>query len=382
MAWVDMRCPKCGEILPDFVDSCYTCEYKFIAKEYDPQTYPDTRKRDKELWKYKYDTMNYPNREFGYAFDYKLIDWSDIVLMNNIKDIYDDEGKIKENLTFEEELKHYNIARPTKPSGLPENYEKYVNRLKYKAEYFENLAFIFFFVPAIISFILVYCCRDWPLILDLTPLCLMFLFPVMIEAGKSSREELDRLLPRLKQYEEAEMDFTAYAKKEITRFKRMEEFQNMVKRKCQKSRSGEIISGDPEMVCIFNKGEYNQCEYNLTSFYARIMENKVDSAQMNQVIQELSQMTGILPRELKKFIYETKITGMFPEKYQGKTIEEEKEEREAIAIARAESRIVRCPKCGCQDIGVLNRGYDPFWGWVGSGEVVDVCKKCGYKWKP
>ena len=52
MAWVDMRCPKCGEILPDFVDSCYTCDYKFIAKEYDPQTYPDTRKRDKELWKY------------------------------------------------------------------------------------------------------------------------------------------------------------------------------------------------------------------------------------------------------------------------------------------------------------------------------------------
>ena len=75
--------------MPDFVDSCYTCDYKFIAKEYDPQTYPDTRKRDKELWKYKYDTMNYPNREFGYAFDYKLIDWSDIVLMNNIKDIYE-----------------------------------------------------------------------------------------------------------------------------------------------------------------------------------------------------------------------------------------------------------------------------------------------------
>ena len=59
MAWVDMRCPKCGEILPDFVDSCYTCDYKFIAKEYDPQTYPDTRKRDKELWKYKYDTEYY-----------------------------------------------------------------------------------------------------------------------------------------------------------------------------------------------------------------------------------------------------------------------------------------------------------------------------------
>ncbi|MFQ9394516.1 MAG: hypothetical protein ACLR2E_11215 [Lachnospiraceae bacterium] len=73
-----------------------------------------------------------------------------------------------------------------------------------------------------------------------------------------------------------------------------------------------------------NKGEYNRCEYNLTSFYARIMENKVDSAQMNQVIQELSQMTGILPRELKKFIYETKITGMFPENIKEKRLKRRK----------------------------------------------------------
>ena len=63
------------------------------------------------------------------------------------------------------------------------------------------------------------------------------------------------------------MDFLCQKENEITRFKRMEEFQNMVKRKCQKSRSGEIISGDPEMVCIFNKGEYNQCEYNLTRVF-------------------------------------------------------------------------------------------------------------------
>ena len=80
----------------------------------------------------------------------------------------------------------------------------------------------------------------------------------MIEAGKSSREELDRLLPRLKQYEEAEMDFTAYAKKEITRFKRMEEFQNMVKRKCQNHDLEKLFLAIRKWMCIFNKGEYNR----------------------------------------------------------------------------------------------------------------------------
>lgn len=30
MAWANIRCPKCGEILPDFVDSCYTCDEDMI----------------------------------------------------------------------------------------------------------------------------------------------------------------------------------------------------------------------------------------------------------------------------------------------------------------------------------------------------------------
>lgn len=43
---------------------------------------------------------------------------------------------------------------------------------------------------------------------------------------------------------------------------------------------------------------------------------------------------------------------------------------------------VHCPKCGGTDIGVANRGYSLIWGFVGSGKTMNVCKKCGYKWKP
>lgn len=43
---------------------------------------------------------------------------------------------------------------------------------------------------------------------------------------------------------------------------------------------------------------------------------------------------------------------------------------------------VHCPKCSCTDIGVVNRGYSMFTGFIGSGKAMNVCKKCGYKWKP
>lgn len=47
-----------------------------------------------------------------------------------------------------------------------------------------------------------------------------------------------------------------------------------------------------------------------------------------------------------------------------------------------EDNKVHCPKCGCTDIGVANRGYSLVWGFIGSGKSMNVCKKCGHKWKP
>ena len=43
---------------------------------------------------------------------------------------------------------------------------------------------------------------------------------------------------------------------------------------------------------------------------------------------------------------------------------------------------VKCPKCGCTDIGVVNRGYSFWTGFLGSGKPMNVCKKCGHKWAP
>lgn len=43
---------------------------------------------------------------------------------------------------------------------------------------------------------------------------------------------------------------------------------------------------------------------------------------------------------------------------------------------------VRCPKCKSTSIATTNRGYSLVWGFIGSGKPMNVCQKCGYKWKP
>ena len=43
---------------------------------------------------------------------------------------------------------------------------------------------------------------------------------------------------------------------------------------------------------------------------------------------------------------------------------------------------VSCPKCGSTSIATINRGYSIVWGFVGSGNPMNVCQKCGYKFKP
>lgn len=41
-----------------------------------------------------------------------------------------------------------------------------------------------------------------------------------------------------------------------------------------------------------------------------------------------------------------------------------------------------CPKCGSTHIGVVNKGYSFWTGFLGSGTPMNVCQNCGYKWKP
>ncbi len=43
---------------------------------------------------------------------------------------------------------------------------------------------------------------------------------------------------------------------------------------------------------------------------------------------------------------------------------------------------VKCPKCGSTNITTDLRGWNVMTGFMGSGQTVNRCANCGYKWKP
>lgn len=51
-------------------------------------------------------------------------------------------------------------------------------------------------------------------------------------------------------------------------------------------------------------------------------------------------------------------------------------------IQHQDDNVVKCPKCGSTNITAGQRGYSLLTGFIGSGNTVNRCAKCGYKWKP
>lgn len=41
-----------------------------------------------------------------------------------------------------------------------------------------------------------------------------------------------------------------------------------------------------------------------------------------------------------------------------------------------------CPKCGSTAVTTGERGYSLLTGFIGFGQTMNRCGKCGYKWKP
>lgn len=50
--------------------------------------------------------------------------------------------------------------------------------------------------------------------------------------------------------------------------------------------------------------------------------------------------------------------------------------------SREEKHLPKCPRCGSTSITAGQRGYSLIWGFIGSGNTVNRCSKCGHKWKP
>lgn len=80
-----------------------------------------------------------------------------------------------------------------------------------------------------------------------------------------------------------------------------------------------------------------------------------------------------------------------PDAYKHAVVKKE-ERKEAEAKEQARKRIEEqkikartapsCPKCRSTYIATVNRGYSIIWGFIGSGKAMNVCQKCGHKWKP
>lgn len=49
---------------------------------------------------------------------------------------------------------------------------------------------------------------------------------------------------------------------------------------------------------------------------------------------------------------------------------------DAFSEAKAKEVSISCPRCGCSEFTLLNRGYSVWTGFLGSGKVKRVCNKC------
>ena len=78
--------------------------------------------------------------------------------------------------------------------------------------------------------------------------------------------------------------------------------------------------------------------------------------------------------------YQLKLS-QFKAQIENKKQTQQQVQQQAKIQKQIEDNTVKCPRCGCTDIGVTNRGHSLVWGFIGSGEARNVCKKCGHKWK-
>lgn len=125
--------------------------------------------------------------------------------------------------------------------------------------------------------------------------------------------------------------------------------------------------------------------YDLTNIYNEISINNAPNNELDKMIKKLgtpllSGSRGHLIGAIRELGYVPPVFNSGDVLYEG-TIMNYKE-RDAIVAEKRANSPVRCPKCKSTSIATTNRGYSLVWGFIGSGKPMNVCQKCGYKWKP
>ena len=91
-------------------------------------------------------------------------------------------------------------------------------------------------------------------------------------------------------------------------------------------------------------------------------------------------------RSVKKTVFNecVKPNPLFDEDLYNERIGLEKRQAEATSRMMHKEKLntLTCPKCGSTAVTTGQRGYSVITGFFGSGQTVNRCGKCGYKWKP
>lgn len=128
---------------------------------------------------------------------------------------------------------------------------------------------------------------------------------------------------------------------------------------------GGIEMWQPELVpvCEYCKSELRDTEY--------IFEDVIDR--------------GDVKPEIKKAIFEKYIKDN--PQYSEEAVKNRKEKEcinmrnSGVSISAAKNTL-KCPKCGSTAVSTGQRGFSLLTGFIGAGQTMNRCGKCGYKWKP
>lgn len=129
-------------------------------------------------------------------------------------------------------------------------------------------------------------------------------------------------------------------------------------------------------ICIINGRKYD-----LTEIYNITLDGEDPDKLMKKTIEGLTSLDRFHLRDaMRKLKCVPPVFNSRDVLYEGKIMNYRK--KEAIIAEKRANSPVRCPKCKSTSIATTNRGYSLVWGFIGSGKPMNVCQKCGYKWKP
>lgn len=98
-------------------------------------------------------------------------------------------------------------------------------------------------------------------------------------------------------------------------------------------------------------------------------------------LQDTFKGIGVHKRIFEEYI---KDNPQFDEDLYAQRVGKEKLMQEATSDRLKADRLntIKCPKCGSTAVTTGERGYSLLTGFIGSGQTMNRCGKCGYKWKP